>query len=700
MSVTTSTYTANSLKITISNETSSSNIIPAIDNCMAGVGWTLHDTVNTTTFSPIVTKVYKALNADGITFKYMIYRINTITLAINTSACENWDETTNIITNETWNGAMGFPQHYDLKDSYIIISGSVRHCILWTFIRNEGGLWTGVMEFERVAAEDTAAINVPCFAWTSSVMIGTPWGQAANTTISQTMFAFPRTADGLTGAAAARTYAPVTNRGMFPPSYPSGTLAISVDTNLLHLGSYFNTTYGWDPTKTIVSPVAADAIGKSMPVGRAYNFGVTKSIGGFLDSTMVTLDNTGGWPSASGTSTECLLLPMNGGCEVDNAYAAGKSAITFGQATAAVLSTPIAIGSIVFLAASDGIRTYDMNTGQGGLTTLRYSNANGVFDIVFDGEQTIYGSINTGIVKIDTETFTSTVLSLASSIADASYLGIDNKYVYCVRRTASTTPSVAIVNRSTFTANANFYTLGTAITVASGFGKPVPDYLGNVYVATQGGTLSSQTMRIAEFSADGGVQIAIAVNPRVTVATTVTPDSPTSFYIDHASGRVYLAVGFATTGNLYELDSALAATSNTATFPTGATGAACWSHMNTAAAVDYRGDLNIVPMRGVFVVSPRKVGQVSLTVGYAARVQFNYPQQVTSGNVSAISTLANIASATNPMGYASGMIAVGNRTITTFANTVASDNRINIITGAYSTTALNGSQTGRLLVKA
>ena len=697
MSVTTSTYTANSLKITISNETSSSNIITAIDNCMAGVGWTLHDTVNTTTFSPIVTKVYKAINADATTYKYMIYRINTITLAINTSACENWDETTNIVTNETWNGAMGFPQHYDLKDSYIIISGSVRHCILWTFIRNEGGLWTGVMEFERIAAEDTAALNVPCFAWTSSVMIGTPWGQAANTTISQVMFAFPRTADGLTGAAAARTYAPVTNRGMFPPSYPSGTLAISVDSNLLHLGSYFNATYGWDPTKTIVSPVAADAIGKSMPVGRAYNFGVTKSIGGFLDSTMVTLDSTGGWPSASGTSTECLLLPMNGGCEVDNAYAAGKSAITYGQAQAAVLSTPIAIGSIVFLAASDGIRTYDMNTGQGGLTTQRYSNASGVFDIVFDGERTIYGSIATGIVKIDTETFAATTLAITNG---AGYLGIDNKYVYVTSRTASTAPTVTMVNRSTFEANAGVYTLGTALTVASGFGKPVPDYLGGVFVASQGGSVSSQTMRIAEFTADDGVQIAGAVNPRVTGASTVTPDSPTSFYIDHASGRVYLAVGFATSGSLYELDASLAATSNTATFLTGTTGAACQSHMNTAAAVDYRGDLNIVPMRGVFVISPRKVGQVSLVVGYAARVQFNYPQQVTSGNVSAISTLASIASATNPMGYASGMIAVGNRTITTFSNVVASDNRINIITGGYSTTALNGGQTGRLLVKA
>lgn len=698
MSVTTSTYTTNSIKITVSNETSSTNITPQIDAAMAAIGWSLYDTVGTTTFSPIITKVYRVLNADTITYKYMMYRINTITLAINTSACEAWDDTLHIATNESWHGAMGFPQYYDLKDSYILITGSARHCVLWTFIRNEGGLWTGVFEFERVASEDTADLNVPCFGWTSSVMIGTPWGQATTATTSQMMMALPRTADNLTGSFAARVYAPSTNRGMFPPSYPSTTISVGTDTNLLHLGSYYNISYGWDPTKTIVSPVAADAITKSMPLGRAYNVGVTKSIGSFLDSTLVTADTTGGWPSASGTSTEFLLMPMNGGCELDAAYAAGKNAVTYGQATAAVLSTPITIGSNVWLAASDGIRTYDMNTGQGGTTTLRYSNASGVQDIVFDGERTIYGSISTGVVKIDTETFATTLITTIAG--GGSYLGIDNKYLYVASRTAATAPTVSMVSRSTFTVNAGAYTLGTPLAVASGFGKPVPDYLGKVYVASQGGTVSAQTMRIASFTADNGTQSVGVVNPRVTGSVTVAPDSPTSFYIDYSSGRIYLAVGFATNGNIYELGTDLVATSNTATFPTSTTGAACWSHLNQAAAVDYRGDLNIMPVRGSFIISPRKVGQISATVGYAARVQFNYPQQVNPGNVSSIATLAAVGTTSHPLGYAAGMTTNGSRLVTTFSTVVASDNRINVITGIYNTTAVNGGQTGRLLIKA
>jgi hypothetical protein len=339
-----------------------------------------------------------------------------------------------------------------------------------------------------------------------------------------------------------------------------------------------------------------------------------------------------------------------------------------------------------------------MSTGQGGLTTLRYSNASGVQDIVFDGKRTIYGSISTGVVKIDTETFATTLIT--SIAAGGSYLAIDNKYLYVASRTASTTPTVAMVNLSTFTVNAGSYTLGTALTVASGFGKPVPDYLGTVYVASQGGTVSSQTMRIASFTADTGVQIVGVVNPRVTTAVLVTPDSPTSFYIDYASSKIYLAVGYAATGNIYELGTDLVATSNVATFATSTTGAACWSHLNQAAAVDYRGDLNIVPVRGSFIISPRKVGQISATVGYAARVQFNYPQQVTSGNISTIATLASIGTTTNPLGYAAGMTTNGSRLVTTFSTVVASDNRINVITGIYNTTAVNGGQTGRFLIKA
>jgi hypothetical protein len=85
---------------------------------------------------------------------------------------------------------------------------------------------------------------------------------------------------------------------------------------------------------------------------------------------------------------------MNGGAEVDAGLTAGKSVITTGTAAAIIISKPIQIGTTIWLAASDGIRTFDINSGNGGPTTLRLANASGIQDIVYDGQTLVYGSIN------------------------------------------------------------------------------------------------------------------------------------------------------------------------------------------------------------------------------------------------------------------------------------------------------------------
>jgi hypothetical protein len=326
------------------------------------------------------------------------------------------------------------------------------------------------------------------------------------------------------------------------------------------------------------------------------------------------------------------------------------------------------------------------------------AKASGVHDIVFDGERTVYASTSNGVSKIDTETFAAT--NITSISTGTMYLGIDNKYVYATTRTAKTLPDVYMINRTSFTVNPAPASLITALTVASGFGTPVPDYLGAFYVATQGGTVSSQTMRMARFDADSGTNLSEAVNLRVTGAATTTPDSPTSFYIDPTSGRIYLAVGFATNGTMYEVDTALVnINSNTATFPTSTTGANCQSHAIPSTTVNYRGDLEIIPVRGVFLISPKRVGQASTTAGYTTRVQFNYPQQASPGNVASINTLATTAIGANPHGFAACKTSNSVRMIGTFY-IGAADSRINVVANSHNVTSVNGNPSGRLLVKA
>jgi len=563
MAVTTSTYTANSVQIIVSSESNSNSIISEVDSAIVSLGWTQYAVIATTAFNPITTYVYRAINADATTYKYCIIRWDTVKLVFYLSCAEDWISSAPV--NESWTGGGAFIHGYDVVTSSILVSASQRHIMIWPYINNQPGLWAGIWEFERVAGEDTT--GVPCFAYTNSLMVGTPWGQTLNTFASNICFAFPRTADGFLGAAAANIYAPVTNRGMMPPAFPQtgyvpGAVAspITGDVNQLHLASYHNVTYGWNPLASVVSPVSVDAVTKSMPFGRAFNWGVTKPMGVALDTTTVTGDVVGGWPTGQGTSTNYLLLTMNGGAEADAGYTSGKSVLTTGTAASAILGRPLQIGSTVWLPASDGVRTYDIGSGQGGTTTLRFSNASGIQDIVYDGQRNVYGSTVNGVVKLDIYTFTST--SITSITPGTSYLSVDNKYVYAVSRTASTTPTCYMINRSTFVVNAGVYSLGTALTAASGFGTPMPSYTGTVYVATEPGTVAN-AMRISNFSADNGAQINIALNPRPGSAGGVQSDCATGFYMDRTANRLFCATSTATNGLIFEIAQPSLATAGT-----------------------------------------------------------------------------------------------------------------------------------------
>ena len=569
-------------------------------------------------------------------------------------------------------------------------------------------MWAGVFEFERVAPEDTTVGAFPCYAWTNSLMIGTPWGKAATGTVSTTMFAFCRNPDGSTGAAAATNYAPVTSRGMFPPAFPSGTIAITVDANTLHLGSHYNIPYSWDVSKTILSPVSVDGITESMPFGRAYNLGVSKPMGNALDTVYTNIDSTGGWPSASGSSTECILLPMNGGFEGDAAYASGQLSTSYGASptTGSVAFTKcISIGDTMWIGAADGIRTWNMDGGNATSTTLIYSNASGVTDIIFDGERTVYGAISTGIVRIDTETLASTVLT-TNVTGGGAYLGMDYAYVYMTSRTAATAPQCYVISRwnpgaSTGFAQVATYTLATTlIVVASTFGTPVPDYTGKCYVATTGGTLTAtQTMRIASFTASTGAQLFNVVHPLKTVASATMPDSPTTFYIDYLTGRIYLIAPNATSGAIYELNTSLVAIQTVTSVTTAATGAPMYSNLLPAAGPDYRGDSNVVAIRGIFHASSKKVGIATVTSGWNARFLLNSPMAATPGNIQYLATTASLGLASTPLGYGGQITHNGCRTLASYCTTLASDNRAYYIKDYYSVTNIKGTGTGRLTLK-
>jgi hypothetical protein len=121
---------------------------------------------------------------------------------------------------------------------------------------------------------------------------------------------------------------------------------------------------------------------------------------------------------------------------------------------------------------------------------------------------------------------------------------------------------------------------------------------------------------------------------------------------------------------------------------------------NSTTTPDYRGDLNIVPIRGVFHVSPKKVALATATSGFVSRIHWNYPSAATAGIPAFSATLASTAVSTSPLGYGGVITNNGVRTFATLCVTAATDNRIYYINNYYNVTAINGGQAGRLLVKA
>lgn len=720
MAVANTAYSTNSYQVTITNELDSNTIIAGVNTAITTLGWSLFDTVAQTTYSPMVTRVYRVLNADGVTYKYAILRWNTLQLSLNLSTCESWNTTTKVATNESWHNAGMFYQGYDLKDCVIFVGATARHLVIQPFIRNEPGLWAAILEFERVAGEDIAQNSAPCFAYTNSLMFGTPWGQTANNVPSRYMMAFPRTPDNQTGAYAARVYSPVTTRGMYPPYYPSANTAntgansvIIVNThdgNALHLGSFYNTigTWGWDSGKSVVSPVTVDHIYKSMPFGRIYNTAITKPFGAqTLDSTFINADATGGWPSSTGSNTEFLAFALNGGSETEYANTTGRLSVSWSNNNSIIWGSCLAIGNTIWAAANNGVWTWDISAGANTSAIQRYINSNGVIDIMFDGLRSIWGTTNLGIIQIDTETF-ATNANIAASDLGCSMINMDQKWIYATSRTRSTTPKLYTFWRANGNL-ANQYTTAAALAAATSYGKPMPDYKGFVYTVTQQGaqTTGSGTFRQVVYSSEAANANVGTTNNAFSATGTINWQA--NFYYEYNSDLLFFITNEAGVGrvvlygNVPNTNVWTQIWNYSGSFaPTSVQGNQTYaiSPANTNTW-DNCGDLVLMPHRGYMHITPRRVGanQTSQTA-FSALMSLQHPD--TANGVGYPFSFGNITTSdtvNSANGWPTHQWTNGVRVFHTFwrSNVEA---RITTIGNLYPNTQFNTYQTGRLLIKA
>ena len=721
MAVANTAYSTNSYKVTITNEIDSNTIIAGMNTAITTLGWSLYDSINQTTYSPMVTRVYRVLNKDAVTYKYAILRWDTLLLRLNLSTCEDWNTTTKVATNESWHNSGLFYLGYDVRDSFFYVAATSRHMVIQSFIRNEPGLWAGILEFERVAQEDISQNSAPCFAYTNSLMFGTPWGQTANNTPSRYMMAFPRTPDNQTGAYAARVYSPVTTRGMYPPYYPSAntgnTGANSViivnthDGNALHLGSFYNTlgVWGWDATKAVVSPVTVDHIYKSMPFGRIYNVGITKPIGQqSFDSTYLSADGTDGFPSSSGSNTEFLTLALNGGSETEYANTTGRLLVSWSNTPNIVFGSTAVVGNNVFAAANNGVWTWDMNSGANTTPIQRYVNSNGVIDIMFDGLRSVWGTTNNGIVQIDVSTFATNV-NIAAELG-TSMIHMDQKYIYAASRVRNVQPKVYTFFRANGNLSAHL-NVGTALAAVTNFGRPMPDYKGFVYAVTQHGAqgAGSGVARQIVWSSEAANANVGASNNAFSTVTNLPWQQ--SFYYEPNTDRMYFFVNENGTGRtvIYSNVPNVNVWTTTVIFnqtgtwaPTSVMGNQGYNPSPAVTATwDNCGDLVFTPRRGWLHITPRRVGaNQSSQTAYSALCSLEHPDSPTGiGTPFSYGNFTGSDSVNDTRGAPGHQVTNGIRVFQTFwrSNVEA---RITTLGNLYPNTQFNTYATGRLLIKA
>ena len=781
MAVTNTQFANNTYKVAISGELSgSNNVIAGVNTAITTLGWSLWDAIDQTTYSPMATRVYRRLNADGTTYKYVILRYDTLRLKINLSCAEAFDQVTHVATNESWHNDGCFYHGYDLRYSFIIINATERHLLLQTYILNEPGHWAGVFEAERVAGEDISSNSAPNFFYTNSLMFGAPYG-IDNTRTSNTsmiMMAFPRTPDGLVNEFAAAVYAPTTSRGMWPPYYPSGNTGnvgmntvfttANTDMNALHLGSWwlnigsgaYNVSssaaysrqggvWGWDDSELPMSPVSVDAIRKHMPFGRVYDIGITRPIGGQLDTTYFTANTAGGWPDNTGSNTEFLLMPLNGGLEqwYSNNYsvavgfmpppstvASAGIRVAWSNNNNVVYSTLTTVGNNVWAAANNGIWVWNQNAGTNTTSNLVWFNSNGVFDLMYDGARSVYGTTNVGLIQIDTETFATNTITSSNMTnqGGCSYLNMDNQFIYAVNRTANTRPFCHMVYRSNNTVTPNVIQMaaGVALNVASGWNTPMPDYQGFVYLSNSPGTTSSQQKRMLVANVDGANSTAVGFNTGVSNTTQFwyataahnASNEVDNIWIDYNSNRVYHFQITSSSGFVQEYEAATKnfnLIANTAQLNTSFfVNAGCNSFMTyyhtTGGAGDFRGDLNIMQHRGMFHVQLKKPGLPynSSTSGFVSRFILHHPFPNPSNTNKLQGQISRTYEAGNTVSSAIGSAAstdlrfpsnyMYTNGIRVFQNHYVSntENRIQVLSDHFNLYPFGGYPTSRLLIKA
>ena len=348
-------------------------------------GWTLHDSF---TSGIIFTQVFKSINADAVTYKYIILNWNTVMNEINVSCCEGWNATTHVAMNEvhTYNNCA--PVNFQLDTCDILLMIHPHWLVVHSYLNNEPSLWAGVFEFAREDAADTGALGVPCFGWISSTL--GLIGAATYSTMpcsgsDNTLICVPRTKSGLTGLAAAKSWAANYGATTHPTPATGATSAMPY-----RLGNQVNNLVGnvWDSSKRLILPIKpihrfnATAIENK---GVVFGLKTLAPVGQNMNKEVINCDSDGNY-SYSGTPTDHWMLNQHH----KSAYSPASwfANTNWNAVTIATGAKPIAIaytGRTYYVVMAGKVSKIDAVTQ--GVTDVLTATCN---NIKYDGERYVY----------------------------------------------------------------------------------------------------------------------------------------------------------------------------------------------------------------------------------------------------------------------------------------------------------------------
>lgn len=455
MSITSTAIGKHTTQITIAGGSTHNEVISALDIAIVAGGWQQHDVINPRN------RVYKCLNKDGQTFKYIKVTFDIGGFKIYTTSFESWNAVTHVGTNEVFTGhntgVMGYA--FDLCD--IIIMASNRWCLLQTFIRNQPSPWSGVIEIARDATENTVEAGFPCWIWLSSVN--------ALTSGAKSFYAsLPRTRSGLTGEAA------VIDGWQTPYArISSGASDGRILTKYV--------TYAWDTTKKIVH-AARPTIGDTEMHGRMFGMKMTYNIGSSFNRIGLPVDDDYFYSSA-GEETEHWVLAANP-VSAPSAWLTPSENQSGSYALSSVSSPNTRwvepVGTYFYCATATNITKIDSSGTTLGAFSVITGSSGTYTHLKYDGNRYLYCASATGVTRVDTW-FDDAVSFLP--ITDGSFsLWFDGKWLWSIPTTTKVNNLVTKINVSTFTVEKEItITLNTRLT------DMCSDYDDNIYVAALSG---------------------------------------------------------------------------------------------------------------------------------------------------------------------------------------------------------------------